>query len=112
MRGCVVGEGASHESGVPFFILWDRGNGAGRGGRRGVGALGFSWFMILEICWKGHPMSDRDKGSDKTKHEGAEKPQNATKSTKPAHPQDATKPDVATNNPSSSGPPRGSGHRG
>jgi hypothetical protein len=57
-------------------------------------------------------MSDRDKGSDKTKQEGGGPPQKQTGATKPAHPTDATKPDVATNDPSSHGPPRGSGDRG
>lgn len=56
-------------------------------------------------------MSDRDKGSDKTKKDGGEPEQKQTRATKPAHPKEATKPDVATNDPSSSGPPRGSGDR-
>jgi hypothetical protein len=57
-------------------------------------------------------MSDRDHGSDKTKQHGGEPAQKQTQATKPAHPKDQTKPDVATNDPSSQGAPRGSGDRG
>ena len=57
-------------------------------------------------------MADKGDGSDRTTKKGGEPERKQTGATDPGHPKQATKPDVKTNDPSSQGAPRGSGHRG
>ncbi len=57
-------------------------------------------------------MADKGEGSHKTTKKGGQPAQKQTGATDPGHPKEATKPDVKTNDPSSQGAPRGSGHRG
>ena len=57
-------------------------------------------------------MPGKDEGSDKTTKKGAQNERKKTGATDPGHPKEPTKPDVKTNDPSSHGAPRGSGHRG